>query len=129
MMSYTHHIPGRIRVRSAVVKRDASRAAALQRWLEAVEGVQRVEISLVTGSVLIRYQTSVTDGEALIAELREREWITKPIAHGTSMTRAASLNFAADGCLLQRRLASAILRAAAEILLERSIMALIAAAL
>jgi copper chaperone CopZ len=129
MMSYTHHVPGRIRVRSAIVKRDAGRAAALQRWLEAVEGVQRVEISLVTGSVLIRYQTSITDGEALIAELREREWIPKPIPRRTPITKAAARNFARAGYQLQRRLVKAVIRSLAEILFECSVMALIAAVL
>lgn len=110
-------------MRSAVVKHDPGRAAALQHWLEAVEGVDRAEINFLTGSVLIRYQASVIDGDALIAELRERKWITKPVPRGTTIPLAPDRNG------LQHKLAKAVVISVAEVLIERSVMALVTAML
>jgi hypothetical protein len=50
-----HYAPGRLRLRVARIKVDASFAAGLHDRLAAVPGVHTVEVRALTGSVLIEF--------------------------------------------------------------------------
>lgn len=71
-MRYVHHIPGRIRVRAEALKRNSACAASIAAWLASVSGVEQVQVNPLTGSVLIYYRPEATDGDALIAQCRDR---------------------------------------------------------
>lgn len=117
-MTYSHHVPGRIRIRSAAVKHNAARAAALREWLESIAGVTAVETSTVTGSVLVRYNPAAADGDAIVRELRDQGWTTAP--HAAPPRHPSTV---------QRRLAKAVAGKVAEYAIERAAIALIAAIL
>ncbi len=112
-MIYLHHIPGRIRVRSAAVKRNPARALAVARWLESLNGVETVNVNPLTGGILLYYNAGVADGEKLIAEMRRRNWI------GARPRRPS----------LERAVAKVVLKYALEAAVERSLFALAAAVL
>jgi hypothetical protein len=50
-----HAIPGRVRVKIAGLKENAALVREVQGRLSAVQGIQRVEVNPITGSVLILY--------------------------------------------------------------------------
>jgi len=64
-----HHLPGRLRVKCPLLKNNAAEANRVAQQMEALQGVERCTVSLVTGSVLCRYDQSVTDSEMLLQRL------------------------------------------------------------
>lgn len=67
MTHYMHHIPGRLRVRVGGAKRNAQNARALQMAIQDICGVTAVEVNLLTGSVLVRYDPRACDTQALLS--------------------------------------------------------------
>lgn len=65
-----HHVPGRLRVRCVRVKRNAAAAAAAQHRIREIDGVVHVDVSQVTGSIVITYDRSRTCPHALLEELK-----------------------------------------------------------
>jgi hypothetical protein len=124
-MSYLHHIPGRIRVRTTGVKHNPVGAGALKEYLQSLKGVERVDVNTLTGSVLIYYRTAVTDGNRLIALMCERKWITTRYAQSAQ----AALKPAPRPLGIERAFARAILGCLAEAAIERSLIAIAAAVL
>lgn len=70
MNSYIHHVPGRLRVRVPAAKGNSFRASRIARELVALEGVTCAEANPLTGSVLVWYDTEMTDGSACLALLK-----------------------------------------------------------
>jgi Heavy metal associated domain 2 len=63
-----HAIPGRVRVKIAGLKENADLVREVQGRLSAVQGIQRVEVNPITGSVLILYdRTAFESLESLLA--------------------------------------------------------------
>ncbi len=127
-MSYIHHIPGRMRVRAAGVKRDSARCAALEVWLQSLEGVEHATVNALTGNALIYYRVGATDGSKLLEHLRENQWLpAQPVRN--IAPRLAKLAVQIDKAELQRviirKLAGMLLEAA----LERCIVAALGAVL
>jgi hypothetical protein len=60
-----HAIPGRVRVKIPQVKDDTELARAIPEWFVGVPGIQRVETSALTGSVLVLYDPKQLTPEAL----------------------------------------------------------------
>ena len=67
MNRYSHHIPGRLRVRIGAVKRNAPIAHGLQKAIQAMRGISSVDVNLLTGSVLVRYDPSACNTRALMS--------------------------------------------------------------
>lgn len=55
-----HFVPGRVRLKLPRLKGDASLAQDVQRTLAALPGIQGVEVSALTGSVLVHYDLDVS---------------------------------------------------------------------
>jgi hypothetical protein len=63
-----HAIPGRVRVKIAGLKENADLVREVQGRLSAVQGIQRVEVNPITGSVLILYdRTAFESLDSLLA--------------------------------------------------------------
>jgi hypothetical protein len=56
-----HAMPGRVRVKLSRLKNNPAFAREIQERLSGVEGIQRVEVNLVTGSVLLLYDAEGVD--------------------------------------------------------------------
>jgi Heavy metal associated domain 2 len=119
-MSYIHHIPGRIRIRIDALKRNSVRARALEKWLQSRNGVDRVEINTLTGSVLVHYRPACTSGDALMAAMRDAGWLTYTAPRKPAVVVPKGM---------KRTVAKAIVSYLAEAALERSVVALAAAIL
>ena len=63
-----HHVPGRLRLRSAITRRLSGKAQSLAESLSGLPGVHDATVSPATGSLTIRY-----DPVVLAPELIERQ--------------------------------------------------------
>lgn len=70
MSTYVHHVPGRLRIHTAAVKRNPEAAAFARQRLSAMAGVLSAEASTVTGSVTLRYDPATISHHDIFAELR-----------------------------------------------------------
>ena len=122
-MTYVHHVPGRLRVRAACVKGGA-RPNVLEQWLQSLPGVERVDVSRVTGSVLIHYRVGRTDANSLLALMRERGCIGLPAGGSIGPARAQKAPAAGE-----HSVANIVIRYVVEIAIERCLLALYAAVL
>jgi hypothetical protein len=119
---YCHHVPGRLRVRSSIVKGNPAAAAVAERRIVAFTGVHGVQVSTVTGSLTIYYATGKTGASALMHELHSSGYLPE-CNEPASRQRS---NYAGDAA---EDLASCVARALAQKALERAIGALIGAIL
>ena len=75
MANYIHHVPGRLRVNTPVLKKNESRACQLKFYLEGMYGVLRADANIVTGSVLIKYDTGLLSADVILSSLRDLGYI------------------------------------------------------
>jgi hypothetical protein len=68
----THHHPGRLRVRSPLFDRDPKLSETLAGWLTEQAGVRLVQRGAQTGSLLVGYDPSRTDGGRLLEGMARR---------------------------------------------------------
>lgn len=55
MKHYVHHTPGRLRIKIQSIRHNPEERKAIHRVLPDIEGVERVSVNPVTGSVLIHF--------------------------------------------------------------------------
>jgi hypothetical protein len=123
---YIHHIPGRLRVRSAAIKKNETSAQALRRLLATTEGVTSTQVNTLTGSVVIRYDPGLTSGQALTDLLRDRGYLTSSSIASTPAPRLALPAFGGEiGGMVVKKVATYAIETA----VERSVVALVAALL
>lgn len=65
-----HFLPGRVRLKVPALRGRPAEAAALGMAFRSIPGVKTLEISTVTGSVLITYDVSTLAGEDAARRLR-----------------------------------------------------------
>lgn len=122
MTLYLHHIPGRLRVRLAAIKRNEAKAAVVRRLLEGSPGVLSVDIARLTGSVTVAYDPAATTGAALIETLRGAGYVNGDVA----LDRPQDY-FAQQADRLGDEIGKAAMGFVVEKLLERSAVAVIGA--
>lgn len=120
MSHYTHHVPGRLRVKSPHLKRNPRRAEEAQLHLGGIEGVLSAEANPLTGSLLITYDARRVGAEALFDSLRGLGHV------GAGHPAPASVPAAHDPV---QRMTDTLVNKLVETALERSATALIAAIL
>jgi len=123
---YIHHIPGRLRVRSAAIRRNEFRAEALKALLKSAEGVNSAEVNTLTGSIVVRYDPALTSGQSVADMLRDRGYLTSSTLGDTS---APARDLAAFGGEIGGLVAKKVATYAIETAVERSMFALVAALL
>jgi copper chaperone CopZ len=69
MAHYIHHVPGRLRVRTPLLKRDERRAAEAEQLVQEIYGVTAAKANTVTGSLVVNYQRDVVSAEAILNTL------------------------------------------------------------
>ena len=72
---YVHHVPGRLRVRTACLKNDARAAAIAERLMSAVDGVQHAVANPTTGSLTVLYDPAAAGADELFRVLRAHKYI------------------------------------------------------
>jgi copper chaperone CopZ len=68
---YVHHVPGRLRVKIPDLKSSPERVDTIQEILGEVNGVGRVSVNPVTGSVLVMYESDLVDSEEILKALQD----------------------------------------------------------
>jgi copper chaperone CopZ len=75
MSHYVHSIPGRLRVRSNAFRNHPENAKAARSLLGNLEGVSSVDASMITGSLLIRYDEKIVNATRVLDALSAEGWI------------------------------------------------------
>jgi hypothetical protein len=115
MAHYIHHVPGRLRVNTPTLKKNESRARQLKSYLQGMNGVLQVETSIVTGSVVIKYDTCLASSTLILDSLHDLGYIQDTV---TGPARGAPITQKVADILVQKLVETA---------LERSAVALVAA--
>ncbi|MCR6630552.1 MAG: hypothetical protein NVV74_11145 [Magnetospirillum sp.] len=69
MTDTIHHLPGRLRIRMEVLRRNPVAIARVRTLLVGKCGVFQVDANDLTGSVLVHYDTQATSGRAILDTL------------------------------------------------------------
>lgn len=80
MAYYVHHVPGRLRIKTATLKKNSSRARQLKLCLEEMHGVLEVNVSIITGSMVIKYDAGAVSSTAIMTDLHGQGYILD-VAH------------------------------------------------
>jgi hypothetical protein len=111
-----HHVPGRVRLRSAALKGDARACEQAQHHLAQIGGVKNASANPMTGSVLLEYE----------ADLPSPGEVTEVLAAHGYVLRAIEAKTEA-GDWWADRIASAVMDWVVNALAERLAVAMIAA--
>lgn len=117
MAHYIHHVPGRLRINTPTLKKNESRARQLKLHLEGMNGVLYAETSIITGSVVIKYDTYVVSSTLILDSLYGLGYIQN----------TATLAGPAHGAPAMQKVADIFVQKLVETALERSAVALVAA--
>jgi copper chaperone CopZ len=92
MSYYLHHVPGRLRVRTPVIKSNEEKVSDVQNLLKSIHGIRSTSASAVTGSVVIHYDQQAVDPEAITNALTEAGYFdqSKAITNDQYIHNAAS---------------------------------------
>ena len=92
MSYYIHHLPGRLRIRSPIVRRNEGAEKGIFAALGAVAGITSIAIDGRTGSCLIHYDPSSACQEEIVLALSERGYFNpgEAITHDDYMRIAAT---------------------------------------
>ena len=72
MSYYIHNVPGRLRIKSPVIKNNKTVADELRKSISTLYGVATVDINLTTGSILIHYNTTAINHTDIVSLLERR---------------------------------------------------------
>ena len=117
MAHYIHHVPGRLRVNTPTLKKNEFRARQLKSYLEGMNGVLQAETSIVTGSVVIRYDTCLVSSTLILNSLHDLGYIQN----------TSTLAGPAHGAPAMQKVADIFVQKLVETALERSAVVLVAA--
>jgi hypothetical protein len=71
-MTYIHNVPGRVRIKDDVFKRNSDFFDEIREALSTIRGIGTVDFNLTTGSILINYNPKVTNYEEIVVFLKRR---------------------------------------------------------
>jgi len=70
MSYYIHDIPGRLRVKSPLLKRREHAALAVQRLLTPIDGITLTTVNPVTGSLVVHYDLEIVGSQDILEALK-----------------------------------------------------------
>ncbi len=115
-MGYLHQLPGRLRLRSDVLKQNPKLASQLLTAIGMMPGVRSVEVSIVTGSVLVHHDPLRVSSDQVLAALR---------GHGVVHDATAPATASSKGPSLPGTIGNAVLAAVLQQALERAVLGLV----
>ena len=116
MTHRVHHVPGRLRIRIPEIKRNEANARTFTAKVIAIPGVRSAEANMLTGSLLVHYDTRCAMPDHVLSVLGIEPASPEPRAIG-------------DSGRLGREVASAVLWYAAEKAIERAVPLMLGALL
>lgn len=91
MSYYMHNVPGRLRIKSPILKRNSGAGDEVKKALSSIQGVAAVDFNPMTGSLLINYNHKTTKHEDIVALLERKGYFdrTKATTNGKYIHAAA----------------------------------------
>lgn len=92
MSYYMHNVPGRLRIKSPVIKNNKTVADELKKSLSMLYGVATVDINLTTGSLLVNYNSKLVKQMDIVDILQRKGYFdaSKAATNDEYLHRAAS---------------------------------------
>lgn len=92
MSYYMHNVPGRLRVKSPVIKNNRTAADELKKILSMLNGIAAVDINLTTGSLLVNYNNKTVKYNDIIDILQRKGYFdaSKALTNDEYLHKAAS---------------------------------------
>jgi copper chaperone CopZ len=91
MASYLHHVHGRMRLRSKVLRCDTVTRNRALRKLRTLDGVSSVRLNQKAGSVTVCYDTDITAPEQIVEVLDSIECMKKPATKKQDTSRKSAV--------------------------------------
>ncbi|HET6515041.1 MAG TPA: cation transporter [Thermodesulfovibrionales bacterium] len=92
MSYYLHNVPGRLRVKSPLLKRNSDAGEELKKALSTIQGIATVDFNPVTGSLLVNYNHRTTKQEDIISLLERKGYFDR----GRATTNEDYIHVAAE---------------------------------
>ena len=89
---YTHNVPGRLRVRTPLVKGNRTSARHVEGLVKQLRGVDSADVNTTTGSVVVRYRPKTISSDVILNTL-ENEGLfdsSKAVSHDRYIHKSAS---------------------------------------
>ena len=77
MSYYMHNVPGRLRVKSPLLKRNSAAADELKKALSTMQGIAAVDFNPTTGSLLINYNHRTAKHEDIVGLLERKGYFDR----------------------------------------------------
>jgi len=108
---YVHILDGRFRIRVPEVRGSSDKALALEIFLGNIEGVKSVQVSPITGSVLVHYDSSRIGHERIYDLIRSRGCLQRKPSPSTQKAVGALAEFVVQSAVESalRRLIPAVI--------------------
>ncbi len=71
MSYYCHSTPGRLRIKTPIIKQNPVEIEKVRGMLQSLSGIDAVSINALTGSVTINYSGGATDSESILSVLEQ----------------------------------------------------------
>jgi hypothetical protein len=72
MSYYCHNTPGRLRIKTPIIKRNPVEIRKVGNILDSVSGINSFSINDLTGSIIIKYNPNAIDSESILNMLGEK---------------------------------------------------------
>jgi len=91
MSYYIHNVPGRLRIKSPVIKNNKDIADELKKSLSTIQGIAAVDINPTTGSLLVNYNYKIVKYNDIVDLLQRKGYFdaSKAINNDEYLQRAA----------------------------------------
>jgi copper chaperone CopZ len=76
MSCYCHITPGRLRVKTPIIRQNAAEAEKVRAMLQSVPGVRTVSVNAMTGSITVLHCGSAVDSESILSLLKKDGYFT-----------------------------------------------------
>jgi copper chaperone CopZ len=77
VMFYIHNVPGRVRIKTDVLRKNSGAADEIRKALSVIRGIGTVDINLTTGSILIHYNYEVVSCEEIVRLFENRGFFNR----------------------------------------------------
>ena len=77
---YIHDVPGRLRIKSPIIKRNKNIADELKRALSTINGIATIDINLITGSLLMNYNPKAVKPDDIVSLLQRKGYYDTSMA-------------------------------------------------
>lgn len=92
MSYYMHNVPGRLRVKTPVIKGNTAMSERVTNFLDTVDGVTSITANTVTGSIVVLYDPLTVSHKQLVDALSRKGYFdhTKAVTNDQYVHKAAS---------------------------------------